>query len=78
MSVAVSTHVYTRFANPYLRCGLCHKGVGGYHDEQICGTPHEPCPADWYLSPCGHKALAVSKCRTWSPVDGCTCRRRCS
>lgn len=78
MTVAVRTHTFVRFANRFLRCGRCGQPVGGWHDDQVCGTPHEPCPVDWYLSPCGHKAIAKSTCPSWSPVGGCTCSEPCA
>lgn len=67
------THAFVEFANPYLRCGRCGQPVRRWHDDQQCGTPEHPCPVDWYLAPCGHRAEARSDCPSWGPVDGCQC-----
>lgn len=67
-------HRWIEFANPYLRCARCGQPVRYWHDDDQCGTPADPCPVDWYLAPCGHRAEAHSTCPSWGPVDGCQCR----
>lgn len=66
-------HGWTAFANPYLYCKRCGQATHAWHDDQRCGTPHEPCTTPWYLAPCGHQADAQSKCPSWSPEGGCKC-----
>lgn len=69
------TRTYTRvhteitFANPYLICDKCKSKVTSFHDNTQCG-----CNSNSYLIPCEHSTGIVSKCPSWSPVDGCTCK----
>lgn len=64
------TRTYTRtfnvvrFANPYLKCGLCDAWVEGW-------APDSDAPG--LLFPCEHYAGLVDVCPSWGPVDGCTC-----
>lgn len=51
-------HLWVNFPDRDLRCAQCGQPVRQWHDDQRCGTPHEPCPAGWYLAPCGHRAAA--------------------
>ena len=64
------THTYVTFANPYLICEECRQPVPRWHDARKCG-----CTGSAWLEPCGHLAAATSVCPSWSPVDGCQCRR---
>lgn len=63
------THVFISFANPYLVCDQCRGSVIGWHDNDKCG-----CDGTFWNTPCGCVAGATSKCPSWGPVDGCTCR----
>lgn len=69
-------HRWVKFANPHLYCKQCGQAAPSWHDDSQCGTPHAPCPAGWYLAPCGHAAEAKSSCPTWGPVDQCQCLAR--
>jgi len=55
---AEPTHTLTRFTDPHLRCAQCGQRTPAWHDDDTCGTYHQPCPAGWYLVPCGHQAAA--------------------
>ncbi len=61
------THVYTRFANPYLLCTMCREFVTGFHDPKRCD-----CDGDYYITPCKHRVY-MDICPSWGPVDGCRC-----
>lgn len=64
----MSTHVKIGFANPFLLCDTCKEPVKYWHDPKRCG-----CSAEAFNTPCEHKLGVISKCPTWSPVDGCSC-----
>jgi hypothetical protein len=70
------THTLVGFANPFFHCVECDVRVPYWHNPEHCGTSGN-CDAGYYNSPCGHKADIVSKCSTWSPVDGCMCETPC-
>ncbi|MFF6866671.1 hypothetical protein [Streptomyces ardesiacus] len=63
------THVYVTFANPYLRCDLCHAWVTRWHNNDKCG-----CNQECWLEPCNHSAGSTSACPSWDPIDGCQCQ----
>lgn len=63
------THVFVRFANPYLRCDQCGTRVRHWHNSDKCG-----CDAGSWNKPCEHNASVTSVCPSWSPVDGCQCQ----
>jgi hypothetical protein len=64
----VTVHVFVTFANPYLLCSECGAPVLKAHSADLCGCDRPP-----HIVPCGHIAMAVSACPSWSPVDGCCC-----
>lgn len=66
--VSVRTHTYITFANPHLVCQHCRQPVARMHDGDACG-----CLVGSWNMPCQHTAGTISRCPTWSPVDGCTC-----
>jgi hypothetical protein len=68
------THTFIGFANPFLICDkkTCGKAVPYWHDPDRCG-----CDLIAYNHPCEHELGTVSKCATWSPVDGCMCETPC-
>ncbi len=70
MTVSTRTHVQVGFANPFLVCSTCGVRVPYWHDPDRCG-----CETGTYNYPCGHKSDIESKCPSWSPVDGCKCRK---
>lgn len=72
-TTSVRVHVKKTFANPHLTCGMCDQPVEAWHDNDECG-----CTAGYWLLPCRHQADAHNWCRSWSPVDGCTCTPPCS
>ena len=68
------THVYVKFANPFLVCDTCRDPVWGFHDPTKCGET----PEGWFFGrdwnmPCEHRAGVTSVCPSWGPVDGCRC-----
>lgn len=67
------THVQIGFANPYLVCDECGKKTPYWHDPNRCGID---CTEPLYNFPCEHTAGVISKCLSWSPVDGCRCKNK--
>jgi hypothetical protein len=61
-------HTLIGFANPFLICSDCRESVRYWHDPVRCG-----CKEGTYNHPCKHKAVAISICHSWSPVDDCSC-----
>lgn len=64
------THTIIEFANPFMRCEVCHNKVTGYIDplQQVQACTHRG-----ELIPCRHNTGVNSVCPSWSPVDGCRC-----
>lgn len=58
------TYTVVEYANPHLICGVCKESTIGYREDTKRNLP------------CGHDANVVSKCHSWSPVDGCQCESR--
>lgn len=55
-------------ANPFLVCDYCNQRV-----SEITNTGENEGPA--INLPCGHRTGATSKCPSWSPIDGCNCKK---
>lgn len=64
------THVYVKFADPYLTCDECGGWVTSWHDPDRCGDTEDE--RSWNL-PCEHTAGTTSECPSWGPVNGCQC-----
>ena len=73
MVVHVRTHVQVGFANPYLICDECKSKVRYWHNPELCGNS---CNVSTFNYPCGHVAGTTSKCLSWGPVDGCSCKEK--
>lgn len=74
MATRTVAHVQIGFANPFLICEECREPVKYWHDENRCGPR---CQDGLYNYPCQHVADVISKCPTWDPVEGCSCKQLC-
>lgn len=70
--VGARIHKIIVFANPHLSCFQCGTRVTAYHDNKCDCSSY----AELILYPCQHNCGYRILCKTWSPVDGCTCEVR--